>query len=66
MMFLGERGHRVVAHARRGHESGPPGLATTRGDELSADLLRSIQSGAKRVFAPSEGTPLTRKATRAS
>ena len=35
----------------------PHGLATTRADEFNVDLLGFIQSGARRVSAPSEGAP---------
>jgi non-heme chloroperoxidase len=38
----------------------PHGLATTRADELNADLLEFIQSGARRASMPSEGArPVT-------
>lgn len=105
MVFLGERGHRVVAHDRRGHgrssqtwtgndmdtyaddldddqivpiatsallsaklvknatlkiyRGGPHGLATTRANELNADLLEFIRAGAQYASAPSGGAPLT-------
>ena len=41
------------------YEGGPHGLATARADEFNADLLAFIQSGARRVSAPSEGAPLS-------
>ncbi len=40
------------------YEGAPHGLATTRADELNADLLEFIQSGAQRA-STSEGAPLT-------
>jgi non-heme chloroperoxidase len=41
------------------YKGGPHGLATARADEFNADLLAFIQSGARRVSAPSEGAPLS-------
>ncbi len=39
------------------YRGGPHGLATTRADELNADLLAFIQSGAQYVSMPSESAP---------
>jgi non-heme chloroperoxidase len=39
------------------YPGGPHGLATTRQDELNADLLEFIESGGARVSAPAEGAP---------
>jgi non-heme chloroperoxidase len=41
------------------YKGGPHGLASTRAEELNADLLEFIDSVAQRVSAPSEGAPLT-------
>ena len=41
------------------YKGGPHGLASTRADELSQDLLAFIQAGAQRTAARSEGAPLT-------
>lgn len=41
------------------YEGAPHGLATTHADRLNADLLQFIDSGARRVSAPSEGAPLS-------
>lgn len=41
------------------YEGGPHGLATTRADELNADLLEFIEAGAQRASGRSEGASLT-------
>ncbi len=41
------------------YKGGPHGLATTRFDELNADLLEFIEAGAPRASARPENAPLT-------
>jgi non-heme chloroperoxidase len=51
---------KLVKEARlKIYKGGAHGLATTRADELNADLLEFIESAAPRAFTSSDAAPLT-------